>query len=74
MPSANDTYNKLRRVTYPQAAAIYCIACMHLPSDTPREILNATAKEDLRVAGWTIEDLTKESVRIERDEHGQNNN
>ena len=60
-----DTFNKLRRTSYVDACVIYTIACLHLPSNTPVEILNEIAKEDLKIAGWTIEELNIESRRQE---------
>jgi hypothetical protein len=60
-----DTFNKLRRVSYEQACAIYCIAAMHLPSDALAFELRQATEEDLKVAGWTLDELNAESVRLE---------
>lgn len=61
-----DTFDALRRVPYVDACVIYCIAGIDLPSTTSEEERHAISKEDLRIAGWTIEELYEESRKQER--------
>jgi len=64
--SMDDTFNKLRRVPYNDACAIYTLATLYMPISTSREDLNLAAKDDLKAAGWTIEELNAESRRLEK--------
>jgi hypothetical protein len=60
----DDTFNKLRRVSYEEACTIYTMACIYLKSGISTKEINEAVKEDLRVAGWTIDNLRDESLRL----------
>ncbi|HEY6437986.1 MAG TPA: hypothetical protein VIY47_15455 [Ignavibacteriaceae bacterium] len=64
----DETFNRLRRVPFNEACAIYSIACINsnLRSNASREDLNRAAEKDLRIAGWTIDELNEESVRLNK--------
>ena len=47
-----DTFNKLRRVSYPEACVIYTMSCFKFPSNYPRELLRVAAEPELLAAGW----------------------
>lgn len=60
-----DTFNRLRRVPYERACAIYCIAAMNLPSDAFAFEIRQAVEGDLQIAGWTLDELNAESIRFE---------
>jgi hypothetical protein len=65
-----DTFNKLRRVPYIEACIIYTMACIRegLAFSATTIEQDHAAKDDLLVVGWTIEELNKESWRMEEEE------
>ncbi len=65
--SPEDTYNRLRRVSYAEACVIYTMACMYLRSGASSAEINEAAAPDLKSAGWTINDLMIEARKQERD-------
>jgi len=69
----DDTYRKLKRkVDYAGACTVYTMACMHLRSDAPRQLLNETAEPELNKVGWTLDELFDESEkRKENDYEGK---
>ena len=66
MATEQDTFDKLRRVSYYDACAAYITACISngLPSNATSEDMDSAAKEPLQALGWTIESLSAEHMRM----------
>ena len=63
MGTEQETFDKLRRAPYIEAQVAYTMACIYLRSDASAEELIKVSFEQLRVLGWTYEDLVLEDMK-----------
>lgn len=66
MGTEEDTFNRLRRSSYNDACVAYTMACIskNIRSYASKEELIEASKEELRLLGWTHQDLIVEDMRM----------